>query len=204
MTLTGGLDECGTGSGAGPIVSVLAVFRDSDKSRLPRGVKDSKQTTKSQRDLLYQQLLDLAVDVGVGCSWPWEIDMDYVGALQSSYSRAVASINQANIPERIIVDGINPIKSWKGEQLVEPKADNNHWQVSAASIIGKVTRDRAMSELSKLWPGYGFDKHFGYITPVHKESVQKLGLLIDQKDRSRYIHRWTYWKKSQSLPPMAL
>lgn len=202
--LVGGLDECGTGSGAGPIVSVLAVFEESAKSKLPRGVKDSKQTTKSQRDLLYQQLLDLAVDVGIGCSWPWEIDSDYVGALQASYSRAIEGINPSNCPDKIIVDGINPVRSWDGVQLVEPKADNNHWQVSAASIIGKVTRDRAMSELSKVWPEYGFDKHFGYVTPVHQESVRRLGLLIDAKNKSKYIHRWTYWKKSQSLPPMAL
>ena len=193
--IVGGIDECGTGSCAGPIISVMAVFADEDKPKLPWGVKDSKKTTKNQRNLLYSQLMRLAKDVGIGWAWPWEIDAGFNDALQLSYKRATEGINPAYKPDMIIVDGVNHIKSWEGKQLVEPKADNNHWQVSAASIIGKVYRDTIMEELGKKFPVYGFENHFGYGTPEHQEAAKKHGLLLNSHDHDQYVHRDIYWKK---------
>ena len=190
--IIGGLDECGTGACAGPIISVMAVFNEEDKERLPRGVKDSKKTSRNQRNMLYDQLLNLAVDVGVGWAWPWEIDQGFNAALQLSYERAVHGVNPKFTPDYIIVDGINKVQSWSGKQVVEPKADNNHWQVSAASIIGKVFRDRLMVEVGNKFPEYGFSTHFGYCTQSHLDSIKNSGRLIDPFDRARYIHRGTY------------
>lgn len=193
--LIGGLDECGTGSCAGPIISVMAVFDDSDKDKLPKGVKDSKETTRAQRGILYPQLLYLARDVGIGWAWPWEVDAGYTAALQECYSRAVNGINPIYTPDMLIVDGLNKVHAWTKEQVVEPKADRNHWQVSAASIIGKVFRDHLMISMGRRFPEYGFENHFGYGTQEHFDAVRKHGLLLDSKDHSKYIHRELYWRK---------
>lgn len=193
--IVGGIDECGTGSCAGPIISVMAVFADEDKAKLPWGVKDSKKTTKNQRNLLFRQLLCIAKDVGIGWAWPWEIDAGFTDSLQLSYTRAIEDINPIFKPDMLIVDGVNQVASWTGKQKVEPKADNNHWQVSAASIIGKVYRDTIMEDLGKALPEYGFENHYGYGTPEHFDAVRKHGLLLDSKDHSRYIHREIYWRK---------
>ena len=196
MRMVGGVDECGTGSCAGPIISVVAVFCDEDKAKLPWGVKDSKKTTKNQRNLLYRQLIYGARDIGIGWAWPWEIDAGFNDALQLSYTRAIEDLNPLYLPDTLIVDGVNHVKTWeKARQLVEPKADTNHWQVSAASIVGKVFRDTIMEDYGKKFPEYGFQDHYGYGTPDHMDAVRKHGLLLDSNDHSRYIHREIYWRK---------
>lgn len=192
MLISAGLDEVGWGACAGPLVSVMAVFRDVDFKMLPTGVKDSKKTSEAQRDMMFFPLLNIAYDVGIGWAWPWEIDNNPNQALQLSYTRAVEGINPSRNPAILIVDGVNKVESWKGEQIVEPKADTNHWQVSAASIIAKVYRDTIMRELNLKFPVYNWGKNKGYGTDDHVKAIEKHGLLVDLTDRSRYVHRQRY------------
>lgn len=199
-TKIGGLDEVGWGALAGPIISVVAVFRQSDLNLLPPGVRDSKKTSESQRAMLYRPLCQVALDVGVGHAWPWEIDtIGGAEALQLSYQRALADLCVAK-PDLLIIDGSNRISSWKGKQRVEPKADVNHPQVSAASIIAKWFRDQIMKDYAIKLKGMGLpDYHWeinkGYGTPDHTNAIKKYGLLADENNHDRYFHRRRWCKR---------
>ena len=204
--IVGGMDEVGWGSLAGPIISVVALLRDSTLPFLPPGVQDSKKTTEAQRASLYPTLCNLCVDVGIGHAWPWEIDQYGPGpALQLSYTRALA--DQGVTPEILYVDGSNKVKSWKGQQIVEPKADDKYKQVSVASIIAKFFRDEIMISYekernSKGLPSYGFHKHKGYGTAEHEAAIKHYGLISDASDGTithiHYLHRLCYCKNIKS------
>jgi ribonuclease HII len=190
-------DEVGWGSPAGPIVSVVVVLKESDKLLLPKGVTDSKELTEKRRDALYPQICAAATDVGLGAVEPWEIDeMGPKFALQESYTRALAELRFT--PDLLITDGTdwtNRVQSWGGNQKVEPKADLNYIEVSAASIIAKVMRDLVMTrldaKLKKLGLDYGFSGNKGYLTSTHLQGIKKHGLMFGPS-HELYIHRRSY------------
>lgn len=195
--LTGGLDEVGWGSPAGPIISAVVVLKPSDYALLPSGITDSKKMTEKKRDAIFLQLLAAVTDKGIGTVEPWEIDeMSPRRALQESYRRAIAELKTK--PDILIVDGTdgtNRVDSYIGEQLVEPKADFNHKPVAIASIIAKVVRDTVMRErhavLKKMGLDYNWAKNKGYLTADHKAAIEKHGLLFGPS-RVLYQHRRSY------------
>jgi len=200
-TIRGGLDEVGWGALAGPVISVVALLQDSAVPMLPPGVKDSKKTTEAQRSALYLPLCRIVVDVGIGHAWPWEMDQYGAGvALQLSYKRALEDLTVA-VPEILYVDGSNPVKAWKGQQIVEPKADDTYKQVSIASIIAKHIRDTMMIDYArerrqKGLHDYGWERNKGYGSQDHMEAIEKYGIIIDANDKttshSGYLHRQVY------------
>lgn len=193
--LLGGLDECGWGCLAGPIISVVAVFRKEDIALMPPGVRDSKKVPPKRRDALFLPLCASAVDVGIGHAWPWEIDELTPGvALQLSYTRAIEEL--AIKPDVLYMDGNRPVKSWRGSQKVEPKSDVLYPHVSAASIIAKSFRDKMMRQLSYHHPKYGWDTNSGYGTEDHKQAILRHGLILGGAHRlETYAHRRSYCKK---------
>jgi ribonuclease HII len=181
---------------AGPIISAVAVFRPSDLALLPPGVRDSKKCTEKQRSMMFDPIIQAAFDIGIGHAWPWEIDSyGPFQALQLSYKRAMDEIHRNRIPELLIVDGKNKVYGWGGEQRIEPKADVNYKEVSAASIVAKVFRDRIMCEYAKRFTGYDWAVNKGYGTPTHLAGIKKLGLLVNLKDTSLYLHRQRFCQK---------
>jgi ribonuclease HII len=171
---------------------VVAVFENG--AVFPAGVTDSKKTTEKLRSSLYLPLCRLAADVGVGHAWPWEIDnLGVSTALQLCYARALLDLRCD--PELLIVDGSNMVQAWKKKQVVEPKADLNHPQVSAASMIAKHLRDTMMCDYAKRFPQYGWDKNKGYGTFDHEQAIKTYGLMIDMGDTNNYMHRRHYCRK---------
>jgi ribonuclease HII len=194
MALYGGLDEVGYGSWAGYLLSVVAVFREQDFLQLPKGVTDSKKVSEKERAGLYGPIIDTAFDLGFGHAWPWEIDdFGVFAALQLSYERALDDLTHK--PDVLIVDGSNRVSTWRGKQIVEPKADRNWRQVSAASIVAKVTRDRDMVSLSRAYPAYGWDQNKGYGSAHHENAIHQHGLIMGSKSSRTYIHRRRYVQK---------
>lgn len=189
--LTGGIDEVGTGALAGVFLSAVAVFRPVDLALLPAGVNDSKQVTERNREALYLPIVNTAYDVGIGHAWPWEVDdLGPVDALQLSYTRALGELRHK--PDLLYVDGNFPVRSWKGKQQVEPKADARYREVSAASIIAKVLRDGMMRDLHKLYPKYLWMQNKGYGSDAHRKAIQQFGLVLKEKTPTTYIHRRRY------------
>jgi ribonuclease HII len=201
--IRGGLDEVGWGCLAGPVISVVALLRDSDIPLLPPGVQDSKKTTEAQRNLLYPTLCSLCVDVGIGHAWPWEMDQYGPGpALQLSYKRAMDDLTVAS-PSILYVDGNSRVKSWDGHQVVEPKADNKYKEVSVASIIAKYFRDQILISYARArqkqgLPDYGWTRNKGYGSQEHMDAIEAHGLIVDANDTTSdhhlYLHRLSYCK----------
>lgn len=194
-----GLDEVGIGALAGPFVAVVAVFRDKDLAMLPPGVRDSKKTTEEQRGMLFEPLIKAAWDVGLGHAWPWEIDrMGPSAALQLTYHRA---LRELRVPyDQLVIDGNVGVKNFTtlfhpASVKVEPKADVNYLQVSAASIIAKWIRDEMMISYHRKFPFYDWDKNKGYGTAAHEEAIRKRGLVLSDFNSQTYIHRKHYCKK---------
>lgn len=190
-------DEVGWGALAGPLISVVTVFRDCDLLHIPESVKDSKLTTDKQRAMLFLELCSCVFDVGVGHAFPPEIDkLGPYWALQKSYERALEELKHK--PDILYVDGseyTNKVRSWSGTQIVEAKADAKHKVVSVASIIAKVFRDTIMVDMDRVHPEYGWGHNKGYGSRDHQEAIKKYGLLIDESQPMLYIHRKRYCQR---------
>lgn len=167
-----GVDEAGRGACAGPLVAASVVLNEEAVAGLP-GLTDSKLLTPSSRERIHDQILALASDWAVVIVEPQHCDE--LGVHQANLialRQAVLRLPQP--PDFVVVDGfdvaglgIPSLAVWKGDRVVP--------QVSAASVLAKVTRDRMMVELHQEYPEYGFDKHKGYITSHHQSRLELHG-----------------------------
>jgi ribonuclease HII len=166
-----GVDEAGRGPLAGPVVAAAVIF--------PRGffipdVNDSKQLTRLQREVLYNQIMSNTVAVGVG-----KVDnvtIDEVNILNATFKAMHEAVHQLSIPpDHLLVDG-NRFADQGIPYTTIVNGDSLSFSVAAASIIAKVTRDRMMVEFDMKFPGYGFARHKGYGTTEHHRAITKLGL----------------------------
>lgn len=175
MLRVAGVDEAGRGPLAGPVVAAAVIFRPD---RPIIGVMDSKQLTEKKREYWFDVIMEEALSVGIGEASVAEIDQ--INILQATFlamCRAVQSLDME--PIQIVIDG-NQIPPKLGtryacEAIVQ--GDKLIAEISAASIIAKVTRDRQMCALAARYPKYRFDEHKGYPTPFHMDMLQKYGVL---------------------------
>lgn len=183
-----GIDEVGRGCLAGPIIAVAAVFECTPNEACPiDGVKDSKAFPRStalrSRRIVYSRILGSLSfrGFGVGQVEAADIDADGIDAAnQLAFIRALAHLSVE--PDSLIVDGVHAVASFpKERQLVVPKADAIHWQVGAASILAKVTRDEMMIELDLLFPAYFWRKNVGYGTPQHCNAIRIHGPCVHHR-----------------------
>ena len=177
-----GIDEVGRGALAGPILAVAAVFRFGPGMTMNTppvpDLADSKSfSSRTKREAVFKMIIHtpFLVSCGVGEASVDEINTRGINwANAEIFKRAV--MNLKVVPDIIYVDGENHIQGWPREkQCVEPKADAKYWPVSAASILAKVTRDRAMKELDKLYEGYAWHSNFGYGSALHTMMLQRKG-----------------------------
>ena len=173
------VDECGAGPLCGDLV-VAAVILDPSNPIV--GLNDSKKLTEKKRELLYPQIIEKALDYCIIHISPQEIDkINIFQARMLGMKMAIEGLKRVDyavidgnkIPQGLVVDADYVIK---GDAKIEG--------IGAASILAKVTRDRQMEEQSKIYPGYGFEKHKGYGTKVHMDALKELGPCE--------IHRFSY------------
>ncbi len=165
-----GIDEAGRGPLAGPVVASAVIlpekFFDSN-------IKDSKKTSPKQRSLLFKLIYDQAIAIGVGIVDNDEIDkINILAASRSAMAIAVESLDVC--PDCLLIDGIHKIESDIPQKTIV-KGDSLSISIAAASIIAKVTRDRIMQRHHIEYSEYGFDKHKGYPTKLHKEAIARFG-----------------------------
>ena len=186
-TTLGGLDEVGMGPLAGPVVVVVAVFTEKDAP--VDGLDDSKKLTESRRENLFPLIVDAAHDIGWG--WVEAADIDHLGirdAWVEAVHQALAMLDER--PAWLTVDGTQQqlgartrLDVFGGGMVIDmhAKADMDTWQVSAASIVAKVIRDRHMRELHDDHPEYGWDTNKGYGTPAHLRALKQHGLTLENR-----------------------
>ena len=171
------VDEVGVASIAGPVF-VCAVIADS-ATRPPQGVADSKQLTKKKREQLFPEIQDAVDDFAYGAAGPRKIEQLNIHhakllAMRQAVEKLLA---RGHHPGRTIVDGgfkIPGLPLYINQEAI-PKADRDFWEVSSASILAKVTRDRLMAGLAsrKGLDHYDWENNAGYYTPKHR-----LGLVV--------------------------
>src|SRR6201994_2691295 len=171
-----GVDEVGRGPLAGPVVAAAVILQPG---RIPRGLNDSKQLSGEARDLLYPQILQLAVAVGVGEASVGEIDLVNIRqATHLAMARAVRAL--AVSAQFALVDGNDaPALPCRCDTLVD--GDARSVSIAAASIIAKVTRDRLMARLHEEHPGYNWKSNKGYGTPEHYDGLRLHGVTIHHR-----------------------
>lgn len=165
-----GVDEAGRGPLAGPVISAAVIL---DSAQAISGLADSKTLSAKKRELLYLEITSRALVWGIGRAEVEEIDrLNILHATMLSMQRAVSALSIA--PEKILVDGNRtPEFSCPSKAII--KGDQKVAEISAASIIAKVTRDREMLLLHETYPQFGFDRHMGYPTKLHREMLEKHG-----------------------------
>ena len=177
-----GVDEAGRGPLAGDVCAAAVI--------LPRGIEipglnDSKKLSGKKREELYEIIVEKAVSYGVAFASVEEIEsLNIKGASYLAMDRAIAQLSP--LPELALVDGNDKnTLSIPARKIVH--GDALCASIAAASILAKVTRDRYMLELDRLYPEYGFAKHKGYGTRVHYEALRRYG--------PSPVHRPTFLRK---------
>ncbi|PEH55129.1 ribonuclease HII [Yersinia kristensenii] len=168
--LIAGVDEVGRGPLVGAVVTAAVIL---DPKRPIVGLADSKKLSEKRRLSLYDEIIDKALSWSLGRAEPEEIDhLNILHATMLAMQRAVAGLHIA--PDYVLIDG-NRCPKLAMPSLAVVKGDSRVAEISAASILAKVTRDREMTELDLQFPGYGFAQHKGYPTAVHLEKLAALG-----------------------------
>jgi len=167
-----GVDEVGRGPLAGPVIAA-AVILNPDKPIA--GLKDSKQLSLKQREALASVIKRDALSYAIGRAEVLEIDqLNIFQASLLAMQRAVIALPIA--AKHALIDGLYcPSALPCGAQAIV-KGDQKIAEISAASIIAKVSRDQEMINWDKQYPGYGFAQHKGYPTKAHCQALVRLGV----------------------------
>ena len=169
-TLIAGVDEVGRGPLVGAVVTAAVIL---DPAKPIVGLADSKKLSEKRRLALYDEIKANALAWSLGRAEPHEIDqLNILHATMLAMQRAVAGL--AVVPDYVLIDG-NRCPALPMPSLAVVKGDSLVAEISAASIIAKVTRDREMAELDLLFPDYGFAQHKGYPTALHMEKLTQHG-----------------------------
>ena len=165
-----GLDEAGRGPLAGPVVAAVVIL---PRRYRPQGLDDSKVLTVSQRQSLYDRIIQQALDWAIGQSSEQEIDsLNILEATRLAGQRALAGLRQS--PDCLLTDALHlPLVSLPQRPII--KGDALSLSIAAASILAKVFRDNLMNGYHERFPKYQFHIHKGYPTPSHLQRLQQFG-----------------------------
>jgi len=174
-----GIDEVGRGPLCGPVVA-CAVILPKDTQILY--INDSKQLSEKKRELLYDEIMEKAVAVGIGVVSPEDIDT--MNILQATFQAMRIAIGNLSVEPTLLLNDAVIIPEVEIPQVKIIKGDARSMSIAAASIVAKVTRDRMMVAYDKLFPEYGLARNKGYGSKEHIEALRKYG--------SCPIHRKTF------------
>lgn len=190
-----GIDEVGRGPYAGPLVigaCILGDWQNSENAEWIEKLTDSKKLSAKRREELYVLIKEKTLATATG--WVSSAEIDEVGlseALRLATRRAVEQIQKTKVPfSEIIIDGtMNFLAGTKLEKYVSTlkKGDFLVKEISAASILAKVERDKYMTELDAVYPEYGFGKHVGYGTAAHQKAMEEFGLTPEHRRSFRPV-----------------
>ena len=165
-----GIDEAGRGPLAGPVVAG-AVILPADCEILY--LNDSKKLTARRRELLYDEIMEKAVAVGVGVVDHEEIDR--INILQATYEAMRQAVAGLGVNPDVLLNDAVTIPGMTQRQVPIVKGDAKSVSIAAASVIAKVARDRMMVQMDERYPGYGFASNKGYGSAAHIRALKEMG-----------------------------
>ena len=173
-----GIDEVGRGPFAGPVVAAAVILPKKEEILY---INDSKKLSEKKRDELYDVIMEKAVAVGLGSESNEVIDeINIKRATHSAMRKAIADLKDPRTGEKIAPDLLlvdaEHIPDTDIKQIAIIKGDAKSISIAAASIIAKVTRDKLMTEMDKVYPGYDFAGNKGYGTAAHIAAIKELGM----------------------------
>lgn len=165
-----GIDEAGRGPLAGPVIAAAVIL---PAGLSINGVNDSKKLTPNKREQLFDLIMKQAISVGIGITS--SADIDRINILQATRSAMLSAVLSLSLqPDLLLIDGISTIDSTIQQKTII-KGDSLSISIASASIIAKVTRDRLMIAMDAEYSGYGFARHKGYGSAMHREAIKMLG-----------------------------
>jgi len=171
--LIAGIDEVGRGPLAGPVMAGAVILPLNLETPWLHLVNDSKQLSAETRERLFPLICESAIAVGIGEVSAEAIDEHGIArATKMAMKAAIGKLHPK--PDALLIDFVR-LPEINLPQRCIPKGDCKSISIACASIIAKVTRDRLMVELDRMYPGYGFAGHKGYATREHLESIERLG-----------------------------
>ena len=185
-----GVDEVGRGSLVGPVFAATVIFKKNvDKKK----IKDSKKLSKNKRNLLEKYIKKNSIWT-IGSASLKEIEkLNILNASLLAMERSIKKLKSK--PSLIMIDG-NKLPIMNGYKLKSiVKGDQKVPEISAASIIAKVSRDRLISKMSKKFVNYGWNKNSGYCTKQHLKAIKKFGVTKHHRKTFVPIHNILSLKK---------
>ena len=181
--LLAGVDEVGRGSLIGPVYAAAVILkRKIDRKKL----KDSKKLSKEKREILEKYIKKNSY-WAIGSASLLEIEkLNILNASLLAMKRAIKKLKKK--PKLVLIDGnkIPIIKNYKLKNIV--KGDEKIPEISAASIIAKVSRDRLVNKMSKRFTKYSWHKNAGYGTKDHLKAIKKFGITKHHRKTFNPIH----------------
>src|SRR3979411_2069832 len=167
-----GIDECGVAALSGPVVA-CALYMPMNCRKIP-GVRDSKMLSRAERERLADLICGKAVRVGIGAASAREIErLNILRATHLAMKRALVRVGEC---DHSLIDGLPVRDIDMGPNTCIVRGDATAYSIAAASIVGKVCRDRLMSKLAVRYPGYGWEHNAGYPTPDHRQALHRPGV----------------------------
>ncbi|MCD6288625.1 MAG: ribonuclease HII [Candidatus Hydrogenedentes bacterium] len=188
--IVAGVDEAGRGPIAGPVTAAAVVLPED--VTFAAGLNDSKRLSAGRRDSLFAAIMASSSDVGWGIVSHRVVDQ--IGIQSANFmAMRLAVEGLGSQPDCLLVDGY-AIRDSMIPCIPIIKGDSKSLSIAAASVVAKVTRDRIMTVLDRVFPQYGFSRHKGYGTRSHYEAIERYGLSP--------VHRKSFFRAfdQQTLP----
>ncbi|MEM9278082.1 MAG: ribonuclease HII [Pseudomonadota bacterium] len=165
-----GVDEAGRGPLAGPVVAAAVIL---DPDNIPTGLNDSKKLTERSRELLFDEIIMTS-----HTSWaslPAAL-IDTINIREAALTAMTFAITKLPVTANVaLIDGRDVPTGLTNTGRAYVKGDARSLSISAASIVAKVIRDKMMMQAAQTWPQYGFEKHKGYGSKLHRDAIEKHG-----------------------------
>lgn len=175
-----GVDEAGRGPLCGPVVAACCILPKEYKNE---HINDSKKLSEKKREIAYKEILENALDYGIGIVDAKRIDE--INIYEATKEAMHIAISKLKISYDLILTDAMKLQNEKVEVIPLIKGDAKCECIAAASIIAKVTRDHILEEYDEKYPKYGFKSHKGYGTKKHIEAIKQYGIIKD-------FHRESY------------